>query len=446
MVSLTGNYFHNSSDSKCQFGSARVNATYVSESELQCTSPPGNLGLMIFSYSMNGVDFSDSLVTFAYVEDVKVVSLWPNKGSIRRMTSISVSGSVFKDTPHLTCLFGEKQNSLSVSYVSPTEISCTAPPSSCATSVSVEVTINGLEYTTDHVIYEYIQDWKISSIVPTAGPVSGNTLVVVHGSNFVDSDSLQCRFGAEEFIGRWLSPSTVECLSPSTFHEQVMNVGLSMNGADFIESDETFSFHNNPIISDINPSIGPVTGGTVVIVTGHHFSTMLNLQCHFGSLVVDARYRSKSELHCVGPPGNVGPTTLSISMNGVDLCNYLKMFRYVEVVTVKHVWPHMGSLGGGTIVSVSGSGFEDVPDLKCLFIGVGAATETEFVSETEILCTSPKSGDPRSSQIEVTLNGVDFTTDRMKFDFIKDPFVRSIFALKGLTSGNTVVQVSGGIL
>ena len=99
MVSLTGNYFHNSSDSKCQFGSARVNATYVSESELQCTSPPGNLGLMIFSYSMNGVDFSDSLVTFAYVEDVKVVSLWPNKGSIRRMTSISVSGSVFKDTP-----------------------------------------------------------------------------------------------------------------------------------------------------------------------------------------------------------------------------------------------------------------------------------------------------------------------------------------------------------
>ena len=76
--------------------------------------------------------------------------------------------------------------------------------------MSVEVTVNGEDYTSDAVQFRYMPEATVSSVSPGSGPSSGGTLVAVYGSNVVDSELLVCRFGSSSVVSaRWLSSSQV---------------------------------------------------------------------------------------------------------------------------------------------------------------------------------------------------------------------------------------------
>ena len=60
-------------------------------------------------------------------------------------------------------------------------------------TVAVEVSTNGVDYTSSGVRFRYRKPAYVLSLRPRSGPETGGTKVTVVGMNFVDSAALRCR-------------------------------------------------------------------------------------------------------------------------------------------------------------------------------------------------------------------------------------------------------------
>ena len=108
-------------------------------------------------------------------------------------------------------------------------------------SVSIEVTTNGVDYSEDMVQYRYYASPAVSHVVPSSGPTEGGTVVSVYGRNFIDSDSLNCRFGNDSVVsGRWVSSDRVECEMPALSAADV-SIEITNNGMDYTSNKVQFT-------------------------------------------------------------------------------------------------------------------------------------------------------------------------------------------------------------
>ncbi|GMI40520.1 hypothetical protein TrCOL_g39, partial [Triparma columacea] len=149
-----------------------------------CSSPaaldllnPGTVRLDVSSN--NGATWSRSYVPFAYEREVQVHSLNPSRGIVDGGTKVLIEGYRFKNSTNLKCKFGESV--VQAFYLNPSELFCTAPPR----SRDVEVSTNGLDFSSTMVQYEYYDKLVVNDIWPSmGGGLIGNTVVSVFGSGF----------------------------------------------------------------------------------------------------------------------------------------------------------------------------------------------------------------------------------------------------------------------
>ena len=144
---VTGYGFVDNSAVSCSFGGAEVPARYISESEIECESPPAAAsGALNVEVSVNGVDFFGSgSVTFLYGAKAVVGGLSPTFGETQGGTSVTVTGNYFEFSEKLKCRFGAG-NEVSAGFVSSTEVVCVAPVASSAGTVDVAVSNNGVDF------------------------------------------------------------------------------------------------------------------------------------------------------------------------------------------------------------------------------------------------------------------------------------------------------------
>jgi hypothetical protein len=110
------------------------------------------------------------------------------------------------------------------------------------------------------------------------------------------------------------------CRSPQSYYYRETAVEVTLNAADRTEDGTLYHYYKPPFLFDSNPSQGPVTGGTHVVVVGSNFTDTGNITCKFGKQVVPAKYVSSSEIGCTSPPvPEPGYVDLTISMyDGLD--------------------------------------------------------------------------------------------------------------------------------
>ena len=113
---------------------------------------------------------------------------------------MNVTGSGFSSRAallgYLWCRFNS--TSIAAAWRSTTELHCVAPRHGAGV-VSVELTQNEQQYTSDGLRYEY-EVVAAYSVYPNSGPVSGGTFVQVRGAGIElpDARGLFCQFGAAE--------------------------------------------------------------------------------------------------------------------------------------------------------------------------------------------------------------------------------------------------------
>jgi hypothetical protein len=211
-VRVTGN-FQNAALASCRFGVVDVHAVSVEDTSLVCVSPAHAAGAVPVMVSSNGVDwvrFGD----FTYQPDAVVTSIHPVNGPEVGGTVVVISGQNFVQSASLFCLFGLGAQ-IPATWIHSTAIRCSTPPHT-AGAVRVEVTNNGVDFTGSGVVYTFTGTESVARISPAAGPVAGNTEVVVHGTGFVQSTLLRCKFDRAVVVPSvYVSSMQIKCPAPA---------------------------------------------------------------------------------------------------------------------------------------------------------------------------------------------------------------------------------------
>jgi hypothetical protein len=280
-------------------------------------------------------------------------------------TALAVKGSGFSFSPNLKCRFGLA--SVAATFVSSSELACVAPAAP-AGAVSLTVSNNGVDFSSTSVAYTFAAVAKVTSVSPKGGFTTGGTVVVVSGTGFVSTTKLACRFGktaasAVEFV----SSTQIKCTAPSSASgEGPVAVEASNNGADFTSDATQFRYQTAASVFSIAPNTGPASGSSAVVVHGFNFVDSDALFCRFGaSKSVAARWISATKLECLAPAHVAGVVGVEVTLNNADSTSDGTKFAFVADATVTSVAPTSGSLSGGTVLTVMGSGFVFSSNLKC---------------------------------------------------------------------------------
>jgi hypothetical protein len=462
LVTVLGGNFVDTVDLKCRFGRSStapgmvVAGRWVSAHRMECLSPPAAPGFSSLFVSNNGVDFQGggggAAVRFEHAKNVTITALEPASGVVLGGTSVRVIGQGLVFTSKLTCRFGMVV--VSAAYVSRTEVRCESPPHREG-SVSVEVSINGVDFSANKVEYAYRTAPSVHALFPERGTEGVVTWVNVTGAGFEEGS--MCKFGVSPAVtATYVSPTLVACPSPKNGSGTVAVEVSLKGGLVFSQHGVPFAVHRGLVARSLHPPLGTYSGGTVVRVTGNNFESSLALQCRWESLSpvgvypggeavpaksTPATWLSSEAVECVSPAARAaGVANVSVTANGKQHSPPLP-YTYVADASVYALAPSTGSYRGGTNVLVTGDQFKYTARVFCRFEYVLVAAV--YINATQILCVSPPSEPGRTVSVEVSSNRADFTASGKTFTYIAGAAVSSVEPETGRLEGGSTVTVKG---
>lgn len=424
-ISIFGKHFWFSGDIRVRFGSTSVPATFVSPSELRCEAPPLSPGSFYVSISFNGIDFTEARSSYFYTVHPKVTGMSSSKTALEGTSYTNSNVSSSTNVPRRSCVSGEGH--MNTGSLSGEENVCAiheAPESGVS---SGGMTSNDHAYAAGRYIVNYTGSPYVSSAYPNTGPYSGGTSVLVGGYNFEDVKGLRCLFGLQYVFAHWVSSTKVRCVSPSVRSPRVVRLALVVEGRDEYLSGTPFTYYTEPVVSGLSPIAGSSDGGTVVSLVGANFTFTPKLKAMFGLMDVPVTFLNSSLLRCVTRASPVSNAEVSIGINGRDSKPFNAVsYSFRSGLGVTSVMPSRGSVAGGTLVSVRGSGFHDATQPTCRFGTLEAhVVHATLVSPNEMLCRPPSTTEVGSYPVEISVNGFDFSRSGNSFTYHRDPFVTS---------------------
>ena len=121
-------------------------------------------------------------------------------------------------------------------------------------------------------------------------------------------------------------------------------------------------------------------------------------------------------------------------------------FYYYKQPTVKDMKPHCGPTTGGTIVIIRGAWFKYMKEYGVIpYAKFGnKITRCEFESTVRIICATPPSDEVNTKLIVgISLNGVDFSGENLRYHYYYPPEIKDIIPKSGPESGGTQIRLIG---
>jgi hypothetical protein len=191
-----------------------------------------------------------------------------------------------------------------------------------------------------------------------------------------------------------------------------------------------------PVVTGIAPASGPVTGGTVVTLAGSGFSAAPGemLVMFGGTPAADVTCASSTSCTATSPSG-VGTVSVLVAVSGVQSTDTpADDFTYVgPPPVVAQIAPTSGPVAGGTVVTISGSGFSTGPGGTTVAFGAVAATNVTCAATTTCQATSP-AGVAGAVDVRVTVAGqTSANTPADDFTYTAPPAPLTYFLAEGAT-------------
>lgn len=283
----------------------------------------------------------------------------------------------------------------------PNQIRCRTPKWNNTDTVLLEISINGLDYMGNFQI-SFVEQLTAFRISPLAGPLDGSTTVKVYGygmTSAVPKDTLvYVRFGTQDV--QVLDKSKVneqDKWSESAYHEEL---NLPKNLLLTAEENDTPILEEQGIrsyLGAIAPDISKMFTFDKPDVKGMGGPVYVQLSEKVPIQTIDHGSKKKGEI------------TDQIETIYSDSSN-LEYFFYRKPF-VKKVEPNSGLATGGTVLTITGGWFMQMPQYGVYpFCKIGGTVvRGKYVTSNRILCKTPPSVDfATPSSIGVSLNGVDF--------------------------------------
>ncbi|MGY1962603.1 IPT/TIG domain-containing protein, partial [Nocardia gipuzkoensis] len=180
----------------------------------------------------------------------------PSSGPVGGGTTVVLTGAGLTGATAVT--FGATP-ATSFTVDSATQITAIAP----AGTGTVQVTATTVGGTSNGVAYTYVPAPALTSVVPSSGPESGGTTVVLTGTNLTGTAGVT--FGVTPAASFTVDSATqITAVSPAgtgTVQVTATTVGGTSNGV-------AYTYVPIPTVATVVPGSGPETGGTTVVLTG----------------------------------------------------------------------------------------------------------------------------------------------------------------------------------
>ena len=450
IIRIAGSDFANSTDFACYFDDNKATGRFVSNEEVECVSPVLRPGSYDVRLSFNGIDILRTVKKFLSNYAIDVLSIAPSMGSVLGGTDVSIIGKSFVPNELLTCRFGDIEIVPAI-FVSSTEISCVSPDASKhlqnATTVDVQVSLNGVDFSPATVQYQFSPPAFVQSIHPAQGSVNGGTQVIVKGENFVPSLYPSCDFGNSSVPATVHSESELSCISPKYTSHEAVPFRITLNGVDeVVGADGTMDFLFLPAIraTSIEPNSGPSVGGTIVTVEGFDFDESLKIRCRFGtSDPVGATVVSGEKIQCKTPSHPFGIVPFVLSSEETDVVSHDALFEFYKPPRIISVYPNSGPNHGNTPVKVHGNFFRSTTEYLCHFGGI--SVRGEFLTVGSIVCPSPNATNPGDNVVGLTITDreANFTQESLSFSYVQPPTLKSLSPIHVFFEGGDSIAVRG---
>jgi hypothetical protein len=155
-------------------GTPATSFTVNSASQITAVAPAGAAGTVQVTVSTAGG--TSNGVAYTYVAVPALTSVVPNSGPVTGNTVVVLTGSGLTGATAVD--FGASPSILFV-VDSDTQINALVPPGAAGT---VQVTVTTAGGTSNGVTYTYTAAPALTTVVPSAGPVTGGTTVVLTGT------------------------------------------------------------------------------------------------------------------------------------------------------------------------------------------------------------------------------------------------------------------------
>jgi alpha-tubulin suppressor-like RCC1 family protein len=315
-----------------------------------------------------------SLATAAILPAPSVTKIEPNHGGAAGGTSVTITGTGF--TGATSVKFGANSAS-SFTVNSPTSITAISAPGTGTADVTV-ANPNGTSPTTEADRFTYGP--TVTKVEPTSGPASGGTTVTITGTNLTGATAV--KFGSTNATSFTVnSDSSITAVSPAGTGAEDVTVTTPGGASPQVAADR---FTYGPTVTKVEPNIGSAAGATSVTITGTGFSGTTAVK--FGSnSAASYTVNSTSSITAVSPAGTGTVDVTVTTPAGTSPVSSADQFTYGPTVT--KVEPNRGSPGGGTTVTITGTGFTGATAVK---FGSTNAASFKLNSATSITAVSPR--------------------------------------------------------
>jgi hypothetical protein len=427
-VTITGTGFTGAT--AVDFGTTpATNLTVVNGTTITVDSPAGTGTVDVTITTPAGMSATSSADHFNYIAAPSVASLNPASGPTAGGTIVTITGANFTGASEVD--FGTTA-ALAFTVVSDTSITATSPAGTGVVDVTV-TTPGGKSTTSANDQFSYLAAPTVTSLNPAGGPLAGGTLVTITGTGFTGATAVH--FGGNLATNLTVVSDTSITVDSPAGTGTVNVLVTTPGGTSATSPSDLFSY--GPTVTNVTPASGPVGGGTLVTITGTGFTgaTAVNFGPQVGSIL----NVNDTTINAYSPAGTGTVDVTVTTPTGTSAVSPDDKFTYVAAPTVTGVSPNVGPLGGGTVVTITGTGFSFATQVD---FGSTPATNLTIVSDTSLTVDSPAG----TGIVDVTVTnpaGKSATSSSDRFQYVAAPTVTGLSPAFGPAAGATFVTITG---
>ncbi|WP_123353738.1 choice-of-anchor G family protein [Frigoribacterium sp. PhB160] len=332
-----------------------------------------------------------------------LVSLDPDQGPVTGGTPVTITGTDFTDDSTVS-VDGSDPIAPTVVSDDGTSLTFTTPAHAVG---PVDVTVTSPAGTSGPLTFTYVPvdgggDGDVPTLVsldPDQGPVTGGTAVTITGTDFTD-DSTVSVDGSDPIAPTVVSDDGTSLTFTTPAHA-VGPVDVTVTSPAGTSGPLTFTYvpvdgggdgdGDVPTLLSLDPDQGPVGGGTLVTITGTDFTPGSTVSVDGSDPITPTSISTDGTTIVFSTPAHVAggvPVTVTNDAGTSAPLTFTYVAAPAGAPTLTSLDPDQGPVGGGTLVTITGTGF--TPGSTVSVDGSAPITPTAVSTDgTTITFTTP---------------------------------------------------------
>jgi hypothetical protein len=228
----------------------------------------------------------------------------------------------------------------------------------------------------------------VTSITPNTGTSTGGTAVTITGTGFLSGATVS--IGGTAATGVTVVSSTSITATVPAHGAGAVNVSVTNtdNQTGTLTNGYTYTAANPaPTVTAVNPNTGATTGATAITITGTGFLSGATVRLG-GTAATGVTVVSSTSITATTAAHAAGAVSVSVTNTDAQSGSLTNGYTYTAAnpaPTVTAVNPNTGTTAGGTVITITGTGFLSGATVS---LGGTAATGVTVVSSTSITATT----------------------------------------------------------